>query len=108
MQINDEVDLLVEIEDILDELHVLKVVLTDQSMVMHELSETISKASVTTTAKSKDANLSVGDNRVLKAHLTRIEQMEGRAKKTHKTVRAKNFILLENFTDLFSFTISST
>ncbi|OHE99308.1 ankyrin repeat and protein kinase domain-containing protein [Colletotrichum orchidophilum] len=80
MDIANETELMIEVDDILDELHTLKLVLTDQKIVVEDLNETFKK-----TANSGNKAPSV-EMRTLENHLVRIEQMEQAAKKVDKSL----------------------
>ncbi|KAH7303198.1 hypothetical protein B0I35DRAFT_365304 [Stachybotrys elegans] len=78
MDITNEIELLIEVDDILDELHTLKQVLTDQKGVVSDLNKMLKEV-------AKDATLHPYINtRTLENHLSRIEQMRGAADKADK------------------------
>ncbi|KAK1982989.1 hypothetical protein LZ30DRAFT_589420 [Colletotrichum cereale] len=79
MGIVDETELMIEVDDILDELHTLKLILTDQKTVVEDLNRTFKD-----TAKDGDKAPSV-KMRILNSHLVRIEQMEQAAEKVDKS-----------------------
>ncbi|KAK1580569.1 uncharacterized protein LY79DRAFT_520336 [Colletotrichum navitas] len=70
MDIADETELMIEVDDILDELHTLKLVLTDQKSVIEDLNR-IFKATANAGGRSPSVEM-----RTLNNHLVRIEQME--------------------------------
>jgi hypothetical protein len=81
LDITDETELLIEVDDILDELHVLKMVLTDQKTVIEDMNKTLKIA-----AGQPLGQASV-ETRTLANHMLRVEQMEHAAKKADKSVR---------------------
>ncbi|KAK2029637.1 hypothetical protein LX32DRAFT_718243 [Colletotrichum zoysiae] len=78
MGIADETELMIEVDDILDELHTLKLVLTDQKTVVEDLNRAFK---VTAGAGGKFPSVEM---RTLNNHLVRIEQMEQAARKVDK------------------------
>ncbi|KAM0661747.1 hypothetical protein ACHAPH_002361 [Verticillium nonalfalfae] len=85
MDITSETELMIELDDILDELHTLKLVLTDQKSVVQDMNRTLRES-------DRDASVSAYVNtKTLESHLQRIEQMEQAASKAEKTVRTAQF-----------------
>lgn len=85
MDITSETELMIELDDILDELHTLKLVLTDQKSVVQDMNRTL---------RESDRNASASahvNTKTLESHLQRIEQMEQAASKAEKTVRITQF-----------------
>lgn len=80
MDISEETELMIEVDDILDELSILKLVLVDQKRVAHELDDTLKAAAGDSTGRSYIKTKTLDD------HLARIEQMEAAAKKADKSV----------------------
>ncbi|KAM0591643.1 hypothetical protein ACHAPN_007218 [Verticillium nonalfalfae] len=79
MDITSETELMIELDDILDELHTLKLVLTDQKSVVQDMNRTLRES-------DRDASVSAYVNtKTLESHLQRIEQMEQAASKAEKT-----------------------
>lgn len=78
MDINNETELLIEVDDILDELHILKTVLNSQKTVVEEMNKALKGA-------AKEAPLPV-ETKTLETHLSWIDQMEKSAKKADKGV----------------------
>lgn len=90
IKIEPETRLLGEIEDIRDELSILRLVLEDQRAVTEELDILLDHSSPpdnvdATTARVK--NYTLKDNRVLKSHLARIERMETLTNRSVQSVR---------------------
>ncbi|KAM0592522.1 hypothetical protein ACHAQF_001195 [Verticillium nonalfalfae] len=82
MDITSETELMIELDDILDELHTLKLVLTDQKSVVQDMNRTLRES-------DRDASVSAYVNtKTLESHLQRIEQMEQAASKAEKTKQA--------------------
>ncbi|KAF3342587.1 RNA polymerase II subunit A C-terminal domain phosphatase SSU72 [Verticillium dahliae VDG2] len=80
MDITSETELMIELDDILDELHTLKLVLTDQKSVVQDMNRTL---------RESDRNASASahvNTKTLESHLQRIEQMEQAASKAEKTL----------------------
>ena len=77
MDITEETELMIEVDDILDELHTLKLVLTDQRTVVEDLERTLEKAG---------GEPSHVRTRTLDNHLLRIDQMEKAARKADTSV----------------------
>ncbi|KAH9906808.1 hypothetical protein F4778DRAFT_723465 [Xylariomycetidae sp. FL2044] len=86
--IADEAQLLVEIEDIQDELSILRMVLTDQQAILRGLGRTWDQIGHDRHhyPASQADYLSLDENRVLGNHLHRINTMEKIARKTTKTL----------------------
>jgi hypothetical protein len=89
LKILDEAELLVEVEDIYDELFILRKVLQDQQNVTEELSKLLDPLGLDRNQqpKSYTRQLSVKENRLLETHLQRIDNMEKMTDKNAKTVR---------------------
>jgi hypothetical protein len=81
-----EIELLIEVEDIADELHIIKQVLEDQDKVMMQMHDIITKAETHTEHNRSDDTLRA-KNKVLGNQLFRVDQMEKLAQKTHDSVR---------------------
>lgn len=83
-----EAKLLVEIEDIHDELIILRMVLKDQQTMTKELSKLLDPLGSDRNQQPKfyARHLSVKENRLLESHLQRIDNMEKMTQKTAKTV----------------------
>jgi hypothetical protein len=86
MNITAETGLMIEVEDILDELHTLKMVLKDQQAVIHDMNRTL-KESTPDGQKPPQVN-----TRTLENHLLRIERMEGAANKADTSVRPRPLV----------------
>lgn len=82
MDIADEMELMIEVEDILDELHTLKMVLKDQESVITDLNKTLEGFAAENQRPAKV------DTRTLESHVLRIERMEEVAKKADTSVSA--------------------
>lgn len=80
MDITEETELMIEVDDILDELHTLKLILTDQKTVVGELNQTL---------KENGGGQSYVKTRTLDGHLLRIEHMENAAKKANTSVSSR-------------------
>lgn len=80
MDISDETELLIEVDDILDELHILKTVLNSQKAVVEEMNKTLKGV-------AKETPIPV-ETKTLENHLLWIDQMEKSAKKADKAVRS--------------------
>ena len=78
--ITQETERLVEVEEIIDELHALKLVLTHQKTTIEKMDEI---------TKVHKGSWSI-ESRVLESHLSRIEQMEQSAIKASKSVSVIN------------------
>ncbi|KAL0929892.1 ankyrin repeat and protein kinase domain-containing protein [Colletotrichum truncatum] len=76
-----EIELMIEIDDIVDELHTLKLVLTDQKMVIKELNFSLKDIA------GRSSRGPLVEARTLENHLLRIDHMEKTAKKAEKLVR---------------------
>lgn len=89
---------MIEVDDILDELHTLKLVLMDQKNVVQDMNKTLSRLAKDRTMRS------YVNTRTLDYHLARIDQMEDTAKKADKSVRfaTSRFIEydMEHFADI--------
>ncbi|KAM0333931.1 hypothetical protein ACHAQA_000948 [Verticillium albo-atrum] len=80
LDITSETELMIELDDILDELHTLKLVLTDQKTVVQDMNRILEES-------DKKASAPVHVNtKTLENHLQRIEQMEQAASKTDKSL----------------------
>ncbi|KAI0107804.1 hypothetical protein GGR51DRAFT_142245 [Nemania sp. FL0031] len=90
LSINQETKLLVEIEDIHDELIILRMVLNDQRAVAKKLSELLDPLGYDQNKQSKAQTrlLSAKENPVLERHLQRIDMMEKMTEKTAKALRS--------------------
>lgn len=88
MDITAETELMIEVEDILDELHTLKMVLKDQQGVIHDMNRTL-KESAPENQRPPQVK-----TRTLENHLLRIERMEEAAKKADTSVRSCSPLLL--------------
>jgi hypothetical protein len=88
LNIESEARLLVEIEDIHDELIILRMVLKDQESVTDQLSKLLDPLGYDRNQQPRfyARHLSVKDNRLLKSHLQRIDNMEKMTQKAAKTV----------------------
>ncbi|KAI0159825.1 hypothetical protein GGR57DRAFT_438674 [Xylariaceae sp. FL1272] len=82
INIEEEAKLLVEIEDICDELTILKIVLDDQHSATTELSRQLDRLGGLPTG-----SISIRDNALRKSHMQRINTMEKITHKTTKTLR---------------------
>lgn len=80
LSITDETELMIEVEDILDELHTLKMVLRDQERVIGDMNNILHDVSENASKPPR-----VG-TRILETHLLRIERMEEAAKKADTSV----------------------
>jgi hypothetical protein len=80
LSIQKEIELMIEFDDILDELHTLKLVLTDQKNVVQDMNKALSRLAKDRTTRS------YVNTRTLDYHLARIDQMEDTAKKADKSV----------------------
>jgi hypothetical protein len=78
LSIREEMGLLIEIQDICDELEILKLVLTDQGETMDKMEKVFIKGDDSPKARPKNA--------ILAAHLHRIDRMEKAAAGTRKSV----------------------
>lgn len=67
---------LIEVQDIYDELEILRMVLKDQDDTLEELSKNL----------PKDGTTSLAGSKVIAAHIFRIDRMQKIAKTTRKTV----------------------
>lgn len=88
IKIEQETKLLGEIEDIRDELGILRLVLEDQKAVAEELDDLIHSGSVDDMeiGTNGDKERALKGNRVLESHLARIERMETLAKRSIQSV----------------------
>lgn len=82
LDIQTEIELLVEIEDIVDELHILKIVLRDQKKTIHQLDHIIKNACMRG-AHSLPPPI---NKKTLESHSIRIDEMNELAEKTQKPV----------------------
>lgn len=80
MDITDETGLMIEVEDILDELHTLKMVLKDQEGVITDMNRILEGFTVESRKSPRV------ETRTLENHLIRIERMEDAAKKADTSV----------------------
>lgn len=88
LNITTEIDLLVEIEDIQDELHILKVVLRDQKRTMRQLDEILlqgRRKPGAVTHEGEEINSMINIS-CIENHMSRIGEMEKLAEKAHKSV----------------------
>ncbi|KAK2613268.1 hypothetical protein N8I77_000191 [Diaporthe amygdali] len=88
LNITTEIDLLVEIEDIQDELHILKVVLRDQKRTMRQLDEILlqgRKKPGAVTHEGEEINSMINIS-CIENHMSRIGEMEKLAEKAHKSL----------------------
>lgn len=81
MDITGETELMIEIEDIQDELHILKMVLKDQESVIEDMNKSLREM-----AGDNQKSPAV-ETRVLENHLLRIMRMEEAARKADTSVR---------------------
>lgn len=88
-KITDETTLMIEVEDILDELHTLKKVLEDQERVISDLNKVLESFAP---EGKKPAEVEM---RTLKTHLSRIAQMEKAARKADDSVSVLDSIILD-------------
>lgn len=87
LNISKEIDLLVEIEDIQDELHILKVVLRDQKRALRQLDDILVQGKKRCSLpRHEDEIHSIIDTRCIEHHMARIGEMEKLAEKAHKSV----------------------
>jgi hypothetical protein len=93
LDITDETTLMIEVEDILDELHTLKKVLEDQERVISDLNKVL-EGFAPEGKKSAEVEM-----RTLKTHLSRIGQMEDAARKadTSVSVMGLSHLLVSSF-----------
>ncbi|KAK7227047.1 hypothetical protein V2G26_015050 [Clonostachys chloroleuca] len=80
MDITGETELMIEIEDILDELHILKMVLKDQESVIEDMNKSLREM-----AGDNQKSPAV-ETRVLENHLLRIMRMEEAARKADTSI----------------------
>lgn len=95
IRIEAETNLLVEIEDIRDELGILRLVIEDQKFVVDDLEKILSPDADEAFHPAhvrKDHILK--DNRVLESHFSRIKRMEGLTARAIQSVRHCQLILL--------------
>jgi hypothetical protein len=77
----------VEIEDIQDELHILRVVLRDQKRALRQLDDILVQGRKKHGhAHNEDAAKSMVDARCIENHMARIAEMEKLAEKAHESV----------------------
>lgn len=81
LDITDETELMIEVEDILDELHTLKKILKDQEGAILDINKVLAEFD-TDSHKRHEVNM-----RTLTNHLLRIDQMEEAANKADTAVR---------------------
>ncbi|KKY36382.1 putative ankyrin repeat protein [Diaporthe ampelina] len=87
LNISTEIDLLVEIEDIQDELHILKVVLRDQKRTLRQLDDILLQGRKKSGLGHHDDDIhSMIDTRCIDHHMARIVEMEKLAEKAHKSL----------------------
>ncbi|KAH8774561.1 hypothetical protein F5883DRAFT_15667 [Diaporthe sp. PMI_573] len=87
LNIATEIDLLVEIEDIQDELHILRVVLRDQKRALRQLDDILVQGRKKHGhAHNEDAAKSMVDARCIENHMARIAEMEKLAEKAHESI----------------------
>ncbi|KAI1409325.1 hypothetical protein F5Y13DRAFT_92301 [Hypoxylon sp. FL1857] len=79
-----ETEILVEVEDIRDELNILKTVLEDQKVVLEGLTKTFRLFSSEQADSSNSKFPPLEQNRILESHLYRIKKMETIADRTSK------------------------
>ncbi|MBE3045108.1 hypothetical protein IMZ48_21650 [Candidatus Bathyarchaeota archaeon] len=84
LDISKEIGLMIEIDDVLDELHTLDLVLTEQKMVVEDLNQTLRNVS--------GKHLSYVKMKTLSKHLLRIDQMEKMAGKADKSVSSSLYL----------------
>lgn len=103
LDITDETTLMIEVEDILDELHTLKKVLKDQEGVIVDLNKALGGFAP---EGKKPAEVEM---RTLRTHLLRIGQMEDAARKADTSVSVLDcchWLVPHRLTQmLFSFTV---
>ncbi|VUC38053.1 unnamed protein product [Clonostachys rosea] len=80
MDITGETELMIEVDDILDELHTLKTILRDQESVIGELNKSLREM-----AGNSQKSPTV-ETRVLENHLLRIARMEEAARKANTSI----------------------
>lgn len=94
LNIASEIDLLVEIEDIQDELHILRVVLRDQKRTLRQLDDILIQGKKRqSTARNEGEVDSMIDTSCIEHHTARITEMEKLAEKAHKSVSDQYFHL---------------
>ncbi|PGH34399.1 hypothetical protein GX50_02766 [[Emmonsia] crescens] len=84
--ISVETKLLVEIKDIIDELGILHMVLSDQTMPAEEFSKLLAERKKPKNGSTNDENSPPLRFPVLENHLYRVEKMQGLANKTYKAL----------------------
>jgi len=80
MNISDEAELLIEIDDILDEIHILKTVLTDQKNVINDLNCQLQQAA------GERHSPTLVETKAIDTCYARLEQMEKAAEKADTAV----------------------
>lgn len=85
--IQKEANLLVDIEDIYDELIILKMVLEDQLKTVRGCNKTLAERSSIGGGDSQVGEASIAENGLIENRLQRIETMQVITRKTTKTVR---------------------
>lgn len=99
LNIAKEIDLLVEIEDIQDELHILRVVLQDQKRVLRQLDNILlqgRKRHTCSPAHHEGGEVnSMIDTSCIDHHTARICEMEKLSEKAHKSVSHRHHASLE-------------
>lgn len=87
LNIASEIDLLVEIEDIQDELHILKVVLRDQKRTLRQLDDILIQGKKRHSPARNEGEVdSMIDTSCIEHHTARITEMEKLAEKAHESV----------------------
>ena len=94
MDISNEAELLIEIDDILDEIHILKTVLTDQKNVIEAMNKQLEQAA------GKRHSLMLVETKAIDNCYARLEQMEKAAEKADTAVRFRIGIFSVLFSDL--------
>jgi hypothetical protein len=88
IRIEEETKLLVEIEDVRDELGILRRVLEDQKAVAEELDGLLDHSTFPRDLDDlDDKSFTLTSNRVLESHLARIKRMEGLTERSIQSVR---------------------
>lgn len=88
LNIQEEAELLVEIEDIHDELLILKMILVHQLTTVREVNKILAQQSTPEDGGSQSDRLSIAENSLIENRLLRIESMQKMTIKTTKTVRS--------------------
>lgn len=87
MDIEKHANLLVEIEDIRDELEILKQVLSDAKMIMQDIDNTWQIPAARSTNNQDRDNNALLDHSAVDGHLQQVESMLKRTAKPRQTVR---------------------